>query len=186
MTRFPGDAVQRESPRLRRLVEENAEHIVRWFRDPTVSRFLDPHFRGIERVRRLIAKAHPADPWTLRGITLEGRLIGYCSIDDVDTMIGKAQVGIVIGDPACWSQGIGKRVMGLLLAHCFGELELHRALAIIARGNERSSRLFELLGFVHEGTLREATLVDGVRTDLLCYSMLEHEYRANQESYDSK
>jgi len=133
-------------------------------------------------VREHIERTQSADPWTLRGISLEGRLIGYCSIDDLDTMIGKAQVGIVIGEPDCWGCGIGKHVMALLLAHCFEKLKLHRALAIVARGNDRSRGLFESLGFVHEGTLRDATQVDGARSDLLCYSLLAHEYEANRTS----
>jgi len=165
---------------LRPLELEDAAAIVHWREDPAVERFLNPHDRSLEMVRELIKRAQPADPWTLRGIWLEGRLIGYCSIDDLDTMIGKAQLGIIIGEPDCWGRGIGKHVMALLLAHCFEKLKLHRALAIVARGNERSSGLFESLGFVHEGTLREATLVGNVRTDLLCYSLLAHEYEANR------
>ena len=59
----------------------------------------------------------------------------------------------------------------------FMELRLHRVLAVIAKGNERSVSLFKKLGFKHEGTLREATKVADQFTDLLCYSILEHEYK---------
>jgi len=170
------------NPTLRPVTESDASLIASWFRDPAVSQFLDPHARGMDDVRKLIENAQSNDPWTLRGIAINDRLIGYCGVDDLDTMLGKAQVGIVIGAPSCWGRGIGKQVMTLLLEHCFEDFELHRALAIVACGNERSIRLFESLGFVHEGTLRGATLVQGVRTDLLCYSMLKDEYRARSSS----
>jgi len=186
MTHHSGATSALDSLKLRPLTERDAHFILDWREHPIVGQFLDPHFRAPEVVRSWILETLSTEPWTVRGITYNDRLIGYCSITDLDTKIGKAQVGIVIGEPGLWGRGFGKHVLGILLPHCFRQHNLHRVLAIIARGNERSIHLFESIGFVHEGTLREATLVDGARTDLLCYSMLAPEYSGNRTVNETK
>lgn len=104
-------------------------------------------------------------------------LVGHGVVEGVDLALRKCEVGVIIGEPRLWGQGLGKHAVQYLLQHCFEQLKLHRVLAVIARGNTRSERLFQRMGFTHEGTLRDATVIDGQFTDLLCYSMLEDEYR---------
>ena len=159
--------------------------MLRWRRDPAFRRFLVPDPPNVDGFTRWVADSASIEPWTLRGIVFEGRLIGYCCIDDLNPTIGKAQVGILIGDTDCWGRGIGTRVMSMLIDHCFDNLDLHRLLAVIARGNERSIGLFESLGFMHEGTLRDGTLVEGARADLLCYSLLRPEYEGDRDRSDN-
>jgi RimJ/RimL family protein N-acetyltransferase len=42
--------------------------------------------------------------------------------------------------------------------------------------NERALRVYRALGFVHEGVLREAQIVNGVHESLAIMSILEHEW----------
>lgn len=42
-------------------------------------------------------------------------------------------------------------------------------------------RLYERLGFVYEGSLREVMWFDGGWHDIVCQSMLEDEWRKRQE-----
>jgi RimJ/RimL family protein N-acetyltransferase len=68
--------------------------------------------------------------------------------------------------------------MKLVLAHGFGEMNLHRIdLRVLAR-NGRAIRAYEKCGFVHEGVERESALIDGNWEDDVKMSVLEHEFRS--------
>jgi RimJ/RimL family protein N-acetyltransferase len=147
-----------------------------WRNDDRVSKFLANRVKTHDEAITWFHRLTGNPDHLLVGIEVLGRLIGYGVVEDVDRVNRKCEIGLIIGRPDSWGRGIGRAVITALLDYCFGVLGLHRVLAVIARGNERSEALFSGLGFTFEGTLREATLVDGVHTDLLCYSMLEAEY----------
>jgi ribosomal-protein-serine acetyltransferase len=161
---------------LRNLTEDDLVTLCRWRNHPEVCRFLANRVKTVEQAREWFQQITRDPRNLLKGILVDGRLAGYGIVEDIDDVNGKCQVGIVIGEPKVWGKGVGKVVVAELLWHCFGKLELNRVLAVVARGNERSEALFRKMGFSHEGTLREATLIDAKHTDLLCYSILKREY----------
>lgn len=161
---------------MRDLTEVDLDTLCQWRNQPDVCRFLANRVKTPDQDRAWFERIK-ADPKSLlKGILADGRLVGYCIVEDVDDLNGKCQIGVIVGDPDLWGKGIGRTVVRFLLEHCFVRLRLHRVLAVVARDNVRSEALFHNAGFVHEGTLREATLIDGKHTDLLCYSMLSREY----------
>jgi RimJ/RimL family protein N-acetyltransferase len=162
----------------RELQEYDVDCLLRWRNNPEVNRYLTNLYRTREEItawyRRILADGNAL----LCGIDCDGVLVGYGVVDGgIAPVLRKCEVGVVIGEPQFWGHGLGKRVVQHLLQYGFEQLHLHRVLAVIAQGNTRSERLFQRLGFIHEGTLRDATMIDGKFTDLLCYSMLEDEYR---------
>lgn len=73
--------------------------------------------------------------------------------------------------------GIGTQVMRWALDRCFLELGAHRVWLDTFPENERAQHVYRSLGFVMEGTLREAVRwTDGTRRSLLLFSMLRPEY----------
>ena len=163
---------------LRNLEPSDLKHLVAWRNDPEVNRYLASTNRTLDDVKAWFERLQPDENTFLKGVCLDEELVGYCLAENVDATRSKCEVGIVIARQA-WGKGLGMYALGELLAHCFDCLHLHRVLAVIARGNERSRLLFENAGFIHEGTLREATLIDGHFTDLLLLSMLDREYQRN-------
>jgi RimJ/RimL family protein N-acetyltransferase len=168
--------MSQQDVRLRDLVEADLDTLCEWRNDPQVSRFLSNRIKTRDEVLAWFHQITGTPKNLLKGIMVDDRLVGYCIVEDVDEHNGKCQVGIIIGDTASWGKGVGRTVAQELLKYCFAELHLHRVIAVVAKGNARSEALFRGVGFVHEGTLREATVIDGRHTDLLCYSMLKQEY----------
>ena len=66
-----------------------------------------------------------------------------------------------------------QEVMPVVLAHLFEAWKLHRLEAVVEEGNEASSKLLDKLGFMYEGTLREAEIKKGKRISLRMYSLLK-------------
>jgi RimJ/RimL family protein N-acetyltransferase len=110
------------------------------------------------------------------------QLIGVCSLVRIDWKNRGAMLGISITEQNCWGKGYGSDASNVLLRWAFYELGLHRVDLGVFAYNPRAIRAYEKLGFVHEGREREALFRDGTYHDILIMSILQHEWRARQES----
>jgi len=160
---------------LQPLTVEDAAALFRWRTNPVVSRYLPSAPPPLEDFAQWINESASGERWTLRGIALDGQLIGYVSTEQVDPIARMAQVGILIGKPNLWGRGFARRALVLLLNHAFQIRGLQGVTALIASENERSIRLFESAGFALEGVREERSPIDGTRTDLLRYVLSRSE-----------
>ncbi len=78
--------------------------------------------------------------------------------------------------PKAWGQGYATEASAHLVEHGFRDLRLHRVSAVVGADNDASKRLCDRLGFVHEGTAREAQYVDGEYADVDRYGLLVDEW----------
>ena len=78
--------------------------------------------------------------------------------------------------------GFGREAMKLLLAWTFETKKFHRVWIDCKEYNSIALHLYESLGFVREGILREIILTDGVYENLIVLGMLAREYFARQTS----
>jgi RimJ/RimL family protein N-acetyltransferase len=104
------------------------------------------------------------------------RPIGFCGLDGLDATNGSAELGIGIGEPSEWDKGYGTEAMAILLDFGFGELRLHRIRLHVFAGNDRAIHVYEKVGFVHEGTEREAYYHHGGYRDLHLMGILRSEW----------
>lgn len=74
-------------------------------------------------------------------------------------------------------RGLGRRILNEILRIAFEELGAHRLFLDVQEDNARARHLYTSLGFVHEGTMRDAVLRDGKYYGLHMMSLLEDEYR---------
>lgn len=114
---------------------------------------------------------------------VSGTPIGVISLFSINWRDRCAEVGITIGDPACWGQGYGTDAMRVILDIGFNWYNLHRVDLHVVADNERAIRSYEKVGFRQEGKLREAVFVDGSYRDLLLMSILGREYQEG-DKYD--
>lgn len=111
----------------------------------------------------------------------EGRTIGLISLSDIDFVSGHGELGVMISDEAYRGQGMATEAITLLLDYAFGELRLHRVYVRVAPENDTSLRLFQKVGFVEEGRMREVMRRRDGYIDLLFFGLLENEYRNIRE-----
>ncbi len=172
--------------RLRAVERRDVEKFYEWVNDPEVSRGLSMYLplstldeeRWFERMSQ---REQAEKPFALEVRQDSGwKLIGNCSVFNIDWVARSAELGIMIGDKAYWNQGYGTEVMLLLQRHCFETLNLNRVYLRVYADNVRAQRAYEKAGFVLEGRLREAVFKHGNYMDVLLMSVLRSEWDAQK------
>ena len=82
---------------------------------------------------------------------------------------------IVVATPG---QGLGRRIVSELIRIVFDDLGAHRFYLDVYEDNARARHIYESLGFVYEGIMREAGERNDQFISLHLMSMLDREYRA--------
>lgn len=106
-----------------------------------------------------------------------GELIGHVDLRTGLPEDRVAELGISIGRTALRGQGLGTEMLVLVCGFGFDEMDLARISLTVHEGNERARRAYERVGFVHEGTARQALRKAGRRLDLHLYGLLPGELR---------
>ena len=112
----------------------------------------------------------------------DDRPIGTLGLFELDLVNGSAGLGISVGDPADTGRGHGSDMLAALLGFGFDSLRLERIWLDVFDFNPRARRLYERVGFVHEGVLRHAGFAEGRFVDIHRMSMLADEWRAGQDA----
>lgn len=103
--------------------------------------------------------------------------IGTIGFHGIDWENGRTAVGIAIGEKALQGHGFGTDALRAIVGFGFGELRLERIELDVYAFNARARRSYEKVGFMLEGTLREAHLHRGTHVDVHRMSILRDEWR---------
>jgi RimJ/RimL family protein N-acetyltransferase len=178
------DAVPTLHTRRLRLAPQRAENLDRlhaWYNDAEIRRLSadDPVGPNLERVRALLEGFVVGRPDQRRFAIYpreSAEPLGFADVVMIDAQHRRCKLALVIGERARWGRGYGREVLAELVRYCFEDLDMNRLAAEIYDNNPRSLRLFESLGFVREGTLRESVLREAP-IDEHCYALLRREWR---------
>jgi diamine N-acetyltransferase len=173
--------------RFRELERGDLAALNRWRNDPEVIRHLGANFHSISPevdARWYDAYLAGRDRAIRLAIvdTMCDRVIGSVHLTDVHRVNRSAEFSIVIGEPDYWSKGYGTEAARVMLAHAFDDLNLHRVYLTVLAENTRAVRLYERVGFAHEGRLREAVFKNGRYRDVLTMAILEPDYRRRNDT----
>jgi len=108
-------------------------------------------------------------------IEAEDKLIGEVLLKSIKWYNRKAEVSIAL-NMEYQGKGFGKNALHTLIDYAFNSVNLHRLEAEIFAYNQKAKKLFESIGFKHEGTLREARYAEGKYHDILRYGILIREF----------
>jgi diamine N-acetyltransferase len=110
----------------------------------------------------------------------EGEIDAYAILRGLSESSGAVELKrIVVARPG---QGLGRRILSALIRIAFEDLRAHRLFLDVFEDNARARHLYESLGFVYEGVLREAAQRDGAYVNLHLMSILVHEYTLRQSA----
>ena len=80
---------------------------------------------------------------------------------------------IVVAAP---ERGLGRKILSEIIRMAFEEFHAHRLFLDVYEDNARARHLYESLGFVYEGTMRDAARRGETYCNLRLMSMLDEEY----------
>jgi len=166
--------------RLRPLSMEDVDHVLTWINDPEVTRTLMtgryPMTREAER-KWIEDHAMPNSTEVMYVIEkLDGTYLGGIGFWHIRPVEHHAELGISIGVKSEWGKGYAREAMELMVTYGFDELNLHMIYLHVYADHERAVKLYESLGFVREGRLRDRAFRAGKYHDYLAMSVLRSEW----------
>ena len=168
---------------LRAAERDDIPLFVAWFNDYRTSRTLGiraPLSGPLEEAwfDRMLADQGKSAYHFVACLVEDDRPIGTIGLFELDLLDGGAGLGLSIGAPADRGHGHGTDMLRALLWFGFGYLRLERIWLDVYDFNPDARRLYERVGFVHEGVLRHAAFREGRYVDFHRMSILAGEWRA--------
>jgi RimJ/RimL family protein N-acetyltransferase len=149
---------------------------VKWFSDPQVVYFLGRNSPiTLAEEERWFRDYERRTDEQIFAIDVADTHIGNLGLHKIDRVHRKAEVGIVIGEPAYWSKGYGSEAMRTALRYAFGTLGLNKVSLDVLEYNTRAIHTYERLGFRPEGLHREDVYKDGRFVNVLRMGILARE-----------
>jgi RimJ/RimL family protein N-acetyltransferase len=105
-----------------------------------------------------------------------GTVVGHCELGAINREQGTASVCRVLLDPCRRGAGLCLPMMREVLRIGFTEYGLRRISLRVAGHNRAALRCYERAGFVREGVLRKATIVNGECWDVVIMAVLRDEW----------
>ena len=159
-------------------IEDISEDYLSWLNDPEVNRFLDVRHNP-PRTKEAAAEHLSSYDGKMRfywGIynIVNNELIGTITL--CRNLHETASFGYLIGNKKYWGTGAAIESIALVLDYAFEVLKLRKVWGGANEKNVSSLFNFKKLGFVHEGILRQAELLDDTVTDGYLFGILKSEW----------
>lgn len=166
---------------LRKLTMDDAEMIRSWRNSPEVADFMyrnDPI--SIEEHQKWMSHILSSPDSTFcRIIENDGQPIGLMSLSSISTRHHSCEWGGYLAPDAAKGIGSGKAVILESLRVAFVDLNLNRVVVEVLTDNSRAISLYESVGFVREGLLRQRAWHGSEPKDAFIYSILKSDWENN-------
>jgi Acetyltransferases, including N-acetylases of ribosomal proteins len=162
---------------------DDAEKYTEWLNNPEILQFitLEPQVIGVAGERAMLEKMAASGHNFAVVRQDDDELLGTVSLNFVDMIFRRAELGIFLGEPAELSKGYGAEAIKLLLDYGFNTLGLHSIELFAFAFNERALACYRKVGFRECGRLSEAAFKRGQYHDMVIMQMLDREFNANNE-----
>lgn len=100
------------------------------------------------------------------------KLIGSCSLRNINQHHKNAELQIRIGDFAYHNRGFGSEATTLLVQYGFNVLNLKRIYLHVFCTNHRAIRAYEKCQFILEGILKKAAYIEGAFIDVALMAII--------------
>lgn len=109
-------------------------------------------------------------------IEADGVPVGTIGLLSIDKNNNKAEYYIAMGETSYKGKGVAKEASKLILKYAFDTLGLNRVYLHTEYDNIAAQKLFERVGFIKEGLIRQDLLSHGKYIDRYVYSCLKEEW----------
>jgi [ribosomal protein S5]-alanine N-acetyltransferase len=179
---FPVEGLSDGFVRVRVIADADLEAITTACQDPEISRYTTiptPYKRHHAREWQQRAAAGMAAGTDIGAAVADAssdELLGSVGLHGIDPATGRCAGGYWVAREAR-GRGVATRAMQLLCRYAVRELGIERIELWIEPSNVASQRVAEAVGFRREGLMRSFMPIQGLRRDMLMYSLLPDDLR---------
>lgn len=162
---------------IRKFERNDIPNKVEWINNPQNNRFL--HYDiplEIEKTQRWFDSNIGRKDRYDAVIEADGIPCGTIGLLSIDQKNSKAEYYIAMGETSLKGKGISTKASKILLDYAFKELGLNRIYLYTEIDNIPAQRLFEKLGFIKEGCVRNDIISHGKYADRYIYGLLKNDY----------
>lgn len=154
---------------------------VDWLNDPEIVRYSDNrHRRHTLETSRMYMQSFADSPnryWAIILQQEQPRIIGsITNYIDINNLV--ADIGILIGDKACWRGGYGSEAFSGAVEWLFKTQRIRKVTAGTMAANTGMLGIMRKIGMREEARMRRYYLLDGSETDMICGSIFAEDWRA--------
>jgi RimJ/RimL family protein N-acetyltransferase len=163
--------------RLREICREDVERINRWRNDKDVIDLLGNNFLFIGSDvdgHWFEQYLHHRDTHVRLAIldNASERHIGNVQLTNIHPINRSAEFSIFIGEKTYWSKGFGSEATQQMIEHGFRDRNLHRIYLTVLESNVRAIEMYKKVGFVYEGTMRDAVFKNNSYHSLVAMAII--------------
>jgi len=186
--------MKNNSVTLKNVIREDINRLILWLQDPEIYEswfgrytYNQSAHLGYEPEDMLHASE---DEWnevfhdphhephrSIFSIYQESKHVGEAQLS-IDESLGDVQISVLIGNKSYWHKGLGTETVLALLEHSFLNLRMYRAWVDVPEFNTNALKMFEKIGFIHEGTFRKSRPKNGKRFNSVIMGFLVDEYKS--------
>jgi len=169
---------------LRAVHIEDEPKILSWRNSPEVAAFMyrDDPISPAEHSRWFQSIINDTESSVVRVLEHNSVASGLSSLSKIDLRHKSCEWGGYLAPHIDRGGGIGRAMLFLALQQTFEELELNRVVVEVLVGNHTALKLYESIGFVREGYLRERAWHTSGPKDVISLSMLLKDWSTSEES----
>ncbi len=104
-------------------------------------------------------------------------IVGLVNLTNIDWTNRSAEFSIMIGDASNQAKGYGREATREMLKHGFNNLNLHRIYLTVLQNNSRAIKLYQEVGFIQDGVIRDSVFKQGKYLHSILMSILQNEFR---------
>ncbi|WP_049969501.1 GNAT family N-acetyltransferase [Haladaptatus cibarius] len=161
---------------LRTIEEEDLDFLQATVNDRAVRQYLGHRLPvNVHQEQEWFEERASDDDHTHLLICRDEEPMGTVGLHPKDSTGVNGEIGILLAEEF-WGEGYGTEASRLITDYGFRERRHHRIMARVFSGNVGSARIWEKLGFRHEGTYVEAEFLDGDYVDVEFYAILKKEW----------
>ena len=109
-------------------------------------------------------------------ITFDDKPVGLIGLLDIDIKNKKSEFYITIGERNFKGRGIGTIATDLLIKESFNAFKMNKIYLYTEVENRNAQKLFERIGFLKEGLLKEDLIQNRKKIDRYVYGLLVEDY----------
>jgi len=158
---------------------EDAAKYAEWLNDLEIGQYLEIFHQqlNLEKEKTILKNMIEKGDQIFAIVGLDkDKLIGNCSLFDLDQLNRKAELGIFIGAKDYWDNGYGSEATRLVLDYGFNILNLRNIMLKVYEYNKRALSCYQKIGFREIGRRRKAKLISGKAWDIIYMDILAEEF----------